>query len=106
MSAHPIHRLRPATRRLVIVLARYLQAHPQAADTPDGICAWWLGDRSDPSRVREALDFLVAVGLMERLSGADGRTRYRRHVQSDDFEAVARATLTVTACGLSSTRLQ
>lgn len=106
MSAHSHQRLRPATRRLVIVLARYLQAHPHASDTPDGISAWWLGDRSEPARVQEALDFLVAVGLMERLSGADGRARYRRNVQSDDFVAVARATLAVTACGLSSTRLQ
>jgi hypothetical protein len=106
MNAQHAHGLRPAARRLVIGLARYLQANPHASDTPDGIGVWWLGGRSEPALVQEALDFLVEAGLVERLPATDGRARYRRTLQAGDFEAVARATLAVTESGRNPMRLQ
>ena len=57
----------------------YLWAHPQAADTVDGIVEWWLPRRYHAEaveRVQEALDELVAGGWMEKIALVDGRVLY------------------------------
>ena len=62
------------------VVLEYLQAHPQAADTVEGISAWWLGtSRRGPrvGAVAEALDALVACGRVTRETTPAGETVYR-----------------------------
>ena len=61
-------------------ILRYLAAHPDACDSVDGICDWWLvrQQRSDTRvAVAAALEGLVAAGEMEASTGSDGLTVYR-----------------------------
>jgi hypothetical protein len=70
-------------RILVIatIIERYVAEHPQAADTPKGICKWWVApqghDASIPD-VRRALDYLVERHRLSRIVLADGTTIYAR----------------------------
>ena len=60
-------------------ILRYLRAHPQAADTVDGIVEWWLPrQRHDEAvdRVQHALDELVARGLVDKITLVDGTVLY------------------------------
>jgi hypothetical protein len=62
----------------------YLRAHPQAADTVDGIVEWWLPrQRYDEAvhRVQQVLDELVARGLVERITLVDGTVLYADRAQ-------------------------
>ncbi len=59
----------------------YLEAHPDAADSLDGIAQWWLGsgDRgADPAAVQQALDRLVRQRTVEQVTMVDGRVIYRK----------------------------
>lgn len=53
----------------------YLQRHPRAADTRDGIAGWWLPDGlcRRPQALQDALDHLVATGFLKarRLPSGD-----------------------------------
>lgn len=58
----------------------YVLQNPDACDTFDGIAHWWLLDqqlRSWLPRVDEAIQELVARGLLQPTRGPDGVTRYR-----------------------------
>jgi hypothetical protein len=58
----------------------YLAEHPNSQDTLEGIAEWWLLERQVVQRVgevKEALDELVAGGLLIERAGADARSRYR-----------------------------
>lgn len=58
----------------------YLANHPNAADTLDGVAKWWLLDRSDKlqlGQVKQALDELVAKGLVAAQKGGDSKIVYR-----------------------------
>ncbi len=58
----------------------YLQTHPQAADSLEGVARWWVRTEGPPpiaEEVLEALDLLVDAGHIARLSLADGRTLYQ-----------------------------
>lgn len=62
-------------------LRDYLDAHPHAADTLDGIIGWWLPQpesSADPAEVQQALDYLVARHEMVRIQSADGHVLYAR----------------------------
>ena len=62
-------------------IRRYLDAHPDAADTVDGVLQWWLPAASAAvSReiVEHALDTLVAKGDIVRRTHADGTVIYAR----------------------------
>lgn len=66
---------------LATEIAEYLARHPEAADSLDGIVHWWVGrQRFDCSatRVREALERLVARGLVRRWESGDGTCYYAR----------------------------
>lgn len=55
-------------------IERYCIAHPDAVDTADGIC-WWvhLQRQADVrNSVPEAIDLLVAQGVLERRLAPDG----------------------------------
>lgn len=59
----------------------YLDAHPDAADTADGILRWWLSPRhadASDADVEQALERLVAYDAVMRQRMADGRTLYVR----------------------------
>lgn len=57
----------------------YLVNHPNAADSLEGIVAWWLGTPQRSTRleiVRDALEQLQLKGLVVRRALPDGNTIY------------------------------
>ncbi len=59
-------------------LTAYWLVHPQASDTLQGICQWWLGDASiAATQVEPALQWLVGSGVVVAHQAVDGRVRYR-----------------------------
>jgi len=51
---------------------------PNAADTLDGICEWWLtGAHVHPERVSQALAWLAEQGVVATHEVADGRVLFR-----------------------------
>ncbi len=77
---------------LVGEIARYLDEHPNAADSVEGIVRWWLprqrlADRAEAVQV--ALEVLVAENKVTSTTTADGQIVYRRaehaaHNDDDD----------------------
>ena len=68
----------PASRAAKRILS-YLARHREAADTAQGIAAWWLSD-APPVTVavaESALTQLVEQGLVERQALPDGTVIYR-----------------------------
>jgi hypothetical protein len=63
---------------LVLVLARYLSANPDASDTAEGIARWWLPAGTDRGSLMPALSWLTENGFIEVIQAADGHVRYRR----------------------------
>jgi len=68
-----------AVRAIAAEIERYVEAHPGAADTAEGIQRWWLShplaDES-AAMVIEALDLLIARGVMASTTLPDGRALY------------------------------
>jgi hypothetical protein len=65
----------------------YLDAHPEAADTLDGIVQWWIVHQRFLRGVQaagRALDELVAQGVLEKIRTADGRDIFRARRTPDD----------------------
>jgi hypothetical protein len=61
-------------------ILQYLRAHPDAADSLEGIASWWLpqsGFSVTSEAVQEALALLVAERRIARIDLADGRTLYQ-----------------------------
>lgn len=58
-------------------LIGYWLAHPQASDTLEGICQWWLSGCATAPMVEQALDWLVVHGTVVAHRAADGRVRFR-----------------------------
>lgn len=62
-------------------IARYLEDHPNAADTLDGVLHWWLlRQRYQDSlqTVERALTWLVEQGLVTKQKTPDGQEVYSR----------------------------
>lgn len=60
-------------------LVAYLQAHPLASDSVEGIHRWWLG--SPPvslAALNRVLDWMRTHEVIEEVLAGDGRLRYRR----------------------------
>lgn len=58
----------------------YLAAHPEAADSAEGILRWWLPRvrlEESVADVQRALDLLVERGAVESRQVAGGRVVYR-----------------------------
>jgi Fe2+ or Zn2+ uptake regulation protein len=72
--------------RLEAQILQYLDAHPHAADTAEGIAVWWL--KSDPrtrlSRVQKALENLVQNNNVTRRKSPDGHILYSKGVESQE----------------------
>lgn len=64
---------------LAETIMRYIAAHPDACDSLEGICDWWLArQRRDDARrdVASALAYLLAAGQIEASTGPGGLTVY------------------------------
>ena len=67
------------TRVLAGELLRYLEQHPGAADTAEGVWRWWLPHGTAEYResdVHAALEWLAERGLLARSRLPDGRALY------------------------------
>lgn len=72
-------------------ILNYLRENPEAQDTLEGVVQWWLPDEQHQRRtatIKEALDQLCAVGLINEHKGKDGQVSYR--VMRDGAEAETR----------------
>ncbi|HCZ15240.1 MAG TPA: helix-turn-helix domain-containing protein [Accumulibacter sp.] len=76
----------PRLTELVDALLRYLHRHPDAADTVDGICEWWLPRhwRVDRQKVEAALERMEAQGLVRRRENADRHVLFSRAESSEN----------------------
>lgn len=81
--------LRDAIAREILA---YLSAHPQAADSADGIAQWWLApptNQCDPSEVVSVLGALAAQGLIAKITLREGQVLYRSlNYQSGSFPSL------------------
>ena len=71
-------------------LSIYLDEHPDAVDTADGIQRWWLSSRRIEATledVGQALDLLIAQGVAERRRMPDGRSVYGRALSRGGYRA-------------------
>jgi hypothetical protein len=60
-------------------ILEYLDEHPKAMDSMEGIAEWWLARaqvRQDVSTIAKVLAELTKKGVLEEVSGA-GKVRYR-----------------------------
>lgn len=71
---------------VVEAILRYLNNHPDAADTVEGIAKWWLPATwcIDPHTVAAALARLHAQGLVRRRRNADRHELYSRRAARAD----------------------
>lgn len=65
--------------RLINAITLYLKAHPNAADSVDGIMQWWLPQQQNPvdiNDLQQVLDYLVETKAVSRTALLDGRMLY------------------------------
>jgi hypothetical protein len=66
---------------IAAIIKRYVEKHPHAADTSEGIQAWWMAGESKgdpPEDVEAALEYLVESECLSRVKLADGTVIYTR----------------------------
>ena len=56
----------------------YLERHPNAADTVEGVACWWLpeGQRWDQATITQALEGLAQAGQIQCRVNGDNHTIY------------------------------
>jgi hypothetical protein len=72
---------------LAKIIERYVNCHPRAADTSEGIRGWWMGLREQNDTledVESALEYLIGRGCLERVVLADGTVIYARADRTDN----------------------
>ena len=88
--------------RLAHEILVYVDAHPHAQDTVEGIVLWWLESRGiecDASAVGDALGTLVGRDFIVETRATDTRVHYRmRSEQHEEIRAHIRQ------CAYTSTR--
>ena len=65
-------------------ILRYLESHPQAADTLEGIEAWWSSSnrsriKPQTSVIKSVVERLVKDGKLTQRKAQNGRTYYAIH---------------------------
>ena len=68
-------------------ILQYLREHPEAADTAEGIRAWWLQEQGagrSIGDVRVALEQMVERGLLTRIDRVGMSTVYRGARRRED----------------------
>lgn len=75
-----------AVEALVQQITAYLRDNPMACDTQEGIARWWLapGTGVDGQVLSRALQWMQQRRLIEALSAADGRVRFRQIAAPSD----------------------
>jgi hypothetical protein len=64
-------------RAVAVQIARYLRAHPDAADTLEGAALWWLQGQPPTDVVERAMRLLEEVKVVERHILPGGRVIFR-----------------------------
>ena len=67
---------------LAKTILRYVASCPNACDTLDGICEWWIPRQryvEAKGDVLAALELLKARGQIDTRAGTDGQVLYRAH---------------------------
>jgi hypothetical protein len=86
------------SERIVVIadiIERYATEHPQAADTAEGIRAWWVAPQfhgASAEDVQGALDYLVVRDRMRRIAIAGGPSAYGATRETDTPPTVPRET--------------
>jgi hypothetical protein len=70
--------------KIAMEILRYLESHPQAAETLEGIEAWWLSSHRSTSKkqvsvIRSIVERLVKDGKLTPHKVQNGRTYYSIH---------------------------
>ncbi|MEN9455387.1 MAG: hypothetical protein RL210_906 [Pseudomonadota bacterium] len=70
----------PPQQDLQLRILTYLDAHPGAGDTIDGVWQWWLGAKAGvpPQQLEALLLQMVAAGLLRAHLLPDGRQVFSR----------------------------
>lgn len=70
----------PPQQDLQLRILTYLDAHPGAGDTIDGVWQWWLGAKAGvpPQKLEALLLQMVAAGLLRAHLLPDGRQVFSR----------------------------
>lgn len=71
---------RAPSRAVTQLVMEYLEAHPQACDTIEGIARWWVTSQQVNNTtlvVQQALTVLQAKGYVSEERRIDGRIFYR-----------------------------
>lgn len=75
---------------LIHAITHYLKAHPNAADSEEGIMQWWLPQQNqvDMDELQHALDYLVETRALSKTALLDGRMLYTRKVKDVKLKLV------------------
>jgi hypothetical protein len=80
--------------RLMRAIVRYLDAHPNASDTLEGVARWWVASDAEHAPVdalQRALDLLTDRHVLTRRMLPAGRRSYAaRTIRTDDDRAEER----------------
>jgi hypothetical protein len=71
---------------IAATVLRWIATRPNAGDTVDGICEWWLPQQrylDSRANVLAALQLLEARGQIEARRGLDGQVLYRARGSDD-----------------------
>ena len=74
-------------RSIAMEIKHYLDEHPNAADSVEGIAKWWLTrQRYEEAleRVQKALDYLVVNGMVQSVKARTDKVIYLNVNKTDD----------------------
>lgn len=79
----------PEIRQIADQIESYLNNHPHAADTLEGITKWWLpGKRVEVSSVivQQALNYLAAKSIVKAFVNLSGNSVYSSNKDRNDSQ--------------------
>ena len=75
------------------IIERYVNDHPRAADTAEGIRGWWIAPQRQGDTLQDvetALDYLVDLRILFRVVLADGSVIYGRAERPNSASVTSR----------------